>query len=366
MADFTSKQLLLGTTKGLLVYKQEDKGIVLSAIHFNGYNVTMVFADERSDTWWVCVSHKHWGQKIHYSRNNGEQWTEVSIPSFNGLYLPDGQPAKLKNLWCMQHGGFDRPNDLWIGTDPGGLFHSQDKGASWQIVEGLWNHPSRKFSEQWFGAGSDSPFIHSIIVHPDNSDHLYIAVSSAGVFESQDKGATWTPKNKGLVAAYLPNPDTEVGHDPHRLLMIKSNPEILWQQNHCGIFYTKDGGENWIDVSKDAKPNYGFTIVVDQNNPASAWVIPVESDEHRVPPDLRLQVMATSDYGKTWEDASSGLPDQKVFDIVLRQAFDKKENLFAFGTTNGNLYYSMQINNEPLKWKQASAHLTKVNVLIIV
>jgi hypothetical protein len=351
--------VLIGTAKGLLVYSGDDLSNTapIHSIHFTGFSITMIYVDERSGRWWVGISHRHWGQKLHYSDDQGKSWEEAKVPSF-------GNKTQLRQIWCMQHGGRDRPGHLWLGTEPGGLFHSTDGGQTFALVEGLWKHPSRKTKGQWFGAGRDFPFIHSIEIHPQDSDQIYVAISSAGIFKSEDGGTTWKPKNEGLVATYLPNPKVEVGHDPHRLLISPRNPDILWQQNHCGVFYSKNGGEEWIDVSgKDGIPNYGFALVIDEENSAAAWVIPVESDESRIAPDLKLRVFATSDYGSYWSDVSRGLPSQRVFDIVLRQAFCKKGDLFVFGTTNGNVYFSA---GYPHFWKLLTSHLTKVHSVVII
>lgn len=359
------KIVLVGTAKGLLVYVHGiPTGLQLNTIHFTGFAVNMVYVDERAGRWWVGVAHRHWGQKLHYSDDQGGEWQEMALPTFGGAKLPNGNQAKLRQIWCMQHGGYDQPEVLWLGTDPGGLFRSDDGGKTFTLVESLWNHPSRQSEMQWFGAGSDYPFIHSIVVDPEDSRHIYVAVSCAGVFESVDSGDSWRPRNKGLVAAYLPNPHVEVGHDPHHLVMAKSDHRVLWQQNHCGVFYSDNGGEQWQDVSvTDGIPYYGFALAVDEQNERKAWVIPVESDEQRVAPGLQLNVYETNDFGRNWHTQSEGLPRESVFDIVLRQAFSKKKELIVFGTTNGNLYYS---NQNSIRWELASSYLTKVNTITIV
>ena len=354
--------LLVGTAKGLLVYALRSQA-KLTNVHFVGFSVNMIYVDPRINRWWVGVSHKHWGEKLHFSDDYGKTWQIAPSPSFEGALLPGGKPAKLRQIWCMHHGGLDRPGELWLGTDPGGLFKSEDNGQTFRLVESLWNHPSRQNQTQWFGAGSDFPFIHSIVVNPKDPHHLYIAVSCAGVFETVDGGNSWHPKNQGLVAAYLPNPNVEVGHDPHHLIMSSNDPSILWQQNHCGVFFTKDGGENWQDVSnKEQLPYYGFAIAINEDIEGTAWVIPVESDEQRVAPDLRIRVLETSDFGKSWQSVSSGLPVEKFFGIVLRQAFATKANHMVFGTTNGHLYYSIK---SKVHWSLLTDHLTKVNSVFI-
>ncbi|MDH5476617.1 MAG: glycosyl hydrolase [Cyclobacteriaceae bacterium] len=355
---------LIATAKGLLTFDiAPNIEPEMEEVHFIGLAVNMVYVDERTNRWWAGVAHKHWGQKLHFSDDNGKTWHETAVPSFRGLVMPDGKKAKLRQIWCMQHGGVDKPDHLWLGTDPGGLFHSIDNGHSFQLVKGLWDHPSRMKEGQWFGAGSDYPFIHSIVVDSSDSNHVYVAISCAGVFETKDYGKTWAPKNKGLKATYLPTSNVEVGHDPHQLLHFKKNPKILWQQNHCGVFYSSNGGDQWEDVSVDqGYPNYGFSIAIDEEDPAKAWVIPVESDEKRIAPELSLSVFQTNNFGKTWKSVSEGLPRGFTFEIVLRQAFTKKNNIFLFGTTNGNLYYSL---GEDILWKNISSHLAKVNAVYL-
>ena len=359
------KQALIGTSKGLVIFDLPSSGAPrLSHIHFTGYAVNQVFADHRTGRWWVAVSHKHWGQKLHFSDDQGKHWAEAAVPSYGGTLLPDGSPARLKQIWCIAAGGDDQEKVLWLGTEPGALFKSEDYGESFQLVESLWNHPSRKDKTAWFGAGKDRPFIHTINIDPRDSRHLYVSVSSAGVFESWDSGISWNAKNNGLHAAYLPKPNAEYGHDPHRVLLHPVKPDIMWQQNHCGVYMSKDGGEYWEDVSRPkSMPYYGFALAIDEQNPARAWVIPVESDEKRIAPDLRLRVMRTDDFGKTWQDDSKGLPGGKVFDIVLRHAFDRSGETMMFGTTNGNVYVRMQENQ---KWELLNSHLIKVNALILL
>lgn len=356
------QKALAGTSKGLVVFELEENECRISAIHFSGFNVSLVHQDKRTGKWWVGLSHRHWGEKLHVSNDEGKSWRAVETPSYDDAVLPDGSKARLKQLWCMASGGEDQPEVLWLGTEPGGLFKSEDGGEHFELVKSLWEHPSRSKPEQWFGAGKDHPFIHSILVDPANSDHVYIAVSSAGIFETKDGGDSWMPCNNGLKAAYLPNPHVEIGHDPHHVLMYDKDPQIMWQQNHCGIYYTKNGGKEWHDVSvHDGLPYYGFALAIDQENPACAWVIPVKSDESRIAPDLKLQVYATNDFGKTWTASQQGLPDYPAFDIVLRQAFAKIGDTLLFGTTNGNVFVSF---NRGKEWSEVCTTLTKVNAII--
>lgn len=357
-------QLLVGTTKGLVVYNCTGNQLTVHAVHFEGLPISMVYEDERSHTWWVAVSHRHWGEKLHCSKDGGITWTERDIPSYQNYFYKEKIPASLKKIWVMQHTGIDRPGGLWLGTEPGGLFYSGDDGKKFNLVESLWNHPSRTNENQWFGAGKDYPFIHSIVLDPHNSDHLYIGISCAGVFETTDGGKSWAARNKGLKAAYLPNPAAEMGHDPHSIKMCRSNTRVLWQQNHCGIFRSADGGANWEDVSGENRfPQYGFALAIDEAREDTAFVIPAQSDQKRIPNDLKLTVCKTVDGGKNWQSKSKGLPDSNVFDLVLRHSFVRKNGVLCFGTSNGNLYAS---HDDGESWKQVSSNLATVNCLEII
>ena len=367
-------KLLIGTSKGLVVCHRSAGASSTNRIppptwkveevHFRGFPISVVYVDERTKTWWIGLAHRHWGQKLHFSIDEGISWNEVSVPNFpEGTELKVGKSALLKKIWCMQHGGIDKPENIWLGTEPGGLFFSADGGQHFQLVQSLWNHPSRSNEQQWFGAGRDEPFIHSIVVDPRDSYHVYIAVSCAGVFETKDGGQTWQPKNNGLKATYLPNPNVHVGHDPHLLLACRSNPNVLWQQNHCGIFRSENGGETWNDVTdKNGLANYGFALAIDDENPLRAWVIPAVSDVERVAPDLSLVVCRTEDGGQTWQPLRHGLPQEACFDIVFRHSLVRKNGLLVFGTTTGNLYLS---NNDGETWNCISNNLARVDYVAI-
>jgi photosystem II stability/assembly factor-like uncharacterized protein len=355
--------LLIGTAKGLVVYRRQAGGWQVEQVHFTGMPVALAYADTRHNTWWVGLAHRHWGQKLHYSQDEGRSWQAVPMPRYpEGAMIKPGKPATLKKIWCMASAGIDRPEGLWLGTEPGGLFYSADYGQSFSLVESLWNHPSRQDENQWFGAGRDHPFIHSIVVDPRDSAHVYIAVSCAGVFETRDGGQSWAARNQGLIAAYLPNPQAEVGHDPHLLLACRANPDVLWQQNHCGIFRSADGGQQWDNVAaQGGLPDYGFALAIDHQDPARAWVIPAVSDEVRVAHDLALTVCCTADAGRSWQQLRQGLPQQHCFDIVFRHSFDISGPRLAFGTTAGNLFLSEDYGDS---WQCLSNYLARVDVVV--
>ena len=332
--------LLLGTRKGLVTYKKNGLGQwQYQDSQFIGIPVTIATYDENTSTWWALLDHGHWGTKVHRS-TDGKTWEELEAPKYpEGEEIKEGVPASTRLLWAISNGGKDRPGTIYIGTEPGGLFKSTDNGDHFELVRGLWDHPSRK--EQWFGGGRDHPGIHSILVDPANSDHIYIGISCAGMFETTDGGASWHSRNKGLRADFLPDPASDIGQDPHLIDWCKANTDVMWQQNHCGIFRTEDAGENWTDITDPEGPaNFGFAVAAHEKDPNVAWVVPGVSDVMRVAIDQSLCVCRTEDGGKSWTDFRAGLPQGSAFDITYRHALDITGDTLAFGTTTGNLYLS--------------------------
>jgi len=348
--------LILGTRKGLLQLEKHGGRWQVVRQSFIGDPIAYSMYDPRNGMLWACIDTGHWGQKLQRSKDWGETWEEVATPQYpEGAEISEGTPATLRYLWTMAPGGDDRPERLYIGTEPGGLFRSDDGGESFQLVEGLWNHPSRP---GWFGGGRDYAGIHSIIVDPRDSRRVLTGISCAGVFETTDDGATWRPINKGLKADFLPDPDAEVGQDPHLVVASPTDPDRLWQQNHCGIFRSIDGGQNWEKVSqKDGPANFGFAIAVDQRAPDTAWVVPAESDARRTTINGALCVSRTEDGGATWTDLREGLPQSACYDVVFRHALDVSGDMVAFGSTTGNTFIS---ENRGDSWTEVGGYFPPI------
>lgn len=369
-----NEHLLIGTRKGLAVFTKTNGAWSFKAMHLPGVPVSYAMADSRNGTWWACLDHGHWGQKLSRSRDQGATWEDVTSPkypedatilgndaAFEEMSNPESKPkrveipATLKLQWTLVEGGHDRPGTLYMGTEPGGLFVTRDDGDTWELVRGLWDHPSRL--TQWFGGGRDNAGIHSILVDPQDSDHIFVGISCAGVFETRDGGDNWEPRNKGLNATFLPDPSVDVGHDAHCLHWSPADTSVIWQQNHCGVYVSRDGAANWQDVSqKDGPVNFGFPIVTDPDNPARAWVVPANSDGDRSAHEQHVKVARTDDHGATWTVLTEGLP-RPAWDLVYRHALDISQSTLAFGSTTGSLYLS---ENGGDNWQELSAHLPPV------
>ena len=234
--------MLLGTRKGFIAYHLQNRNWKVENLSFEGVPVSIAYADSRTGTWWAALDHGHWGVKLHRSKDRGKSWEEVAAPAYpEGEEVKEGIKATTRYIWSIANGGKNFRSRMWLGTDPGGLFVSADDGNSFELVRSLWEQPSRK--TQWMGGGRDQPGIHSIVIDPRDEEHIHIGISCAGVFETMDSGNTWQVRNKGLRADFLPDPSTDVGHDPHILVAAPTNPDVLWQQNHCGIFRSTDSGK---------------------------------------------------------------------------------------------------------------------------
>jgi photosystem II stability/assembly factor-like uncharacterized protein len=340
-----ARTMIVGTRKGLFVLKNGRGRWSVAEYAHSASPVPYAFVDPRTGTMWASLDHGHWGSKLQRSPDLGRTWEEVEAPKYperartKSWAETKSVPATLRYVWIIAPGGDDQPDRLYLGTEPGGLFRSDDGGKTFELVRGLWNHPTRK--KQWFGGGRDYPGIHSVIVDPRDSRRVLVGISCAGVFETSDDGKKWHPRNQGLKADFLPDPDAEVGQDPHFVAFHPAHPDHLWMQNHCGIFRSTNGAKSWKQVSKkDKLPHFGFPIAVDEEDPDTAWVVPAISDTHRIAVDAKMAVCRTTDGGKTWEALRKGLPQKDCYDVTFRHALDNANGTIAFGTTTGNLYVS--------------------------
>jgi len=363
-----SERLLVSTRKGLFVVVPQRGGWRIERSAFLGDNVTLALADDRDGSWYAALNLGHFGVKLRRSTDQGRSWDELAVPTYAAdqtVATGDGKPPKpatLQLLWALEKGGADERGRLWAGTIPGGLFRSDDSGASWQLVQSLWDRPERA---EWFGGGYDYPGIHSICVDPRDARKLRVAVSCGGVWQSADSGDTWSVTTEGMFAAYMPpeRAGDPAIQDPHRMVQCRDAPDHLWVQHHNGVFRSSDGGNTWAEIANVSPSVFGFAVAVHPRDPHTAWFVPAVKDECRVPVDARLVVARTRDGGQSFDVASEGLPQQDAYDLVYRHglAIDGDGNRLAFGSTTGGLWVS---EDQGARWQAADVRMPPISAVV--
>ena len=348
MAD----RALVSTRKGLFVFRLTKQGWTIASSHFGGTPVTIALHDARDGAIYAALNHGHFGPKLHRSDDGGANWVEVATPAF-----PPGCEANptLKQVWSLAAGG--QPGTILAGGIPAGLFRSDDKGASWKLVDALWNVPERA---RWFGGGYDEAGVHSILCDPRDAKHITVAISCGGVWETKDAGAKWHLRTEGLYAAYMP-PEQKFDsaiQDPHRMAQCGADPDVLWIQHHNGIFRSVNGGAQWSELSPPLS-KFGFAVAAHPNDAGTAWFVPALSDERREPVDGRVVVNRTHDGGKSFETLTQGLPGEDAYDLVYRHGLDVDESgqRLVMGSTTGGLWFSSDSGDS---WNISQARLPPI------
>jgi photosystem II stability/assembly factor-like uncharacterized protein len=268
------------------------------------------------------------------------------------LRLPDGSEPMVNAVWYIEPGRPEEPETLYLGGDPAVLFRSDDGGETWEPNRAILEHPTR---DRWL-PGAGGLCIHSIQLDPTDMQRMYVGITSAGTFRTDDGGTTWMPKNAGVAAEFLPTPYPEVGQCVHKLLLHPALPNRLWQQNHCGVYCSDDRGDSWERLDGNGLPSgFGFPVMIDPSDPDTAYVIPERSMEYHYPPDERLCVYRTRNRGRTWEPISDGLP-RRSWAAVLREASAYDAESLYFGTQSGSFF----VLTDGDHWVEAVRHLPPI------
>ena len=351
-------ELLVGTKKGLFVFEGEPGGeFTQSARAFAGDPVDNAMRDPRSGRLIASVTSPFYGPKIFFADDAGGEWTQAE-----GVSLPKGEDAALARVWTIVAGEDDV---LYAGADPGVLFESRDAGESWTINQGLWNEPSRP---EW-QPGGGGLCIHSIVPWPGEPDRLALGISAAGVWLTDDHGASWRRGNAGLIARYMPEEMQAVTNDlcVHAIKRAPADPERLFLQFHGGVYRSDDAGESWTDIAAGLPGDFAFPLAVDPADPDSAFVIPLTAETDRVTAGGQARVFKTSDGGASWTALTDGLPQQDAYLTILRHALgatgEGAQLELYFGTTSGQLFGT---GDGGASWSQLAACLPTVHSVVAV
>ena len=361
--------LLVATRKGAFILKSDKARRAWSTAGpmFFGHIVHHMLLDPRDRrTLLVAARTGHLGPTVFRSVDFGKTWKEASRPPAFPKAAQGQKGRVVDHTFWLAPGHADEPGAWYAGTSPQGLFRSEDGGTSWAPVSGFNDHP---MYAQWTGGDQDGtpdgPKLHSINIDPRNARHIYIGMSSGGLFESVDKGASWKPLNKGCAADFLPVPDAEYGHDPHCLRIHPLAPDILYQQNHCGIYRIERPSQTWVRVGASMPKkigDIGFPLVLHPRDPATLWVFPMDGTSvwPRTSPGGKPAAYVSHNAGKTWRRQDAGLPREHGWFTVKRQAMsaDAHDPVGVyFGTTGGELWAS---RNEGGKWTCIARHLPHI------
>jgi hypothetical protein len=332
--------LLIGTMKGAFIARGDRRrqSWEIGGPYFPGHAVYAMARDAREGRRriWAGPNSMHWGGMLHSSDDFGRTWTN---PVVGNVKFPQDAGAALKQIWQIAPGRAHEPDTLYCGVEPAALFVSRDAGETWSIVEGLWNHPHRP---KW-QPGGGGLCLHTIILDPERPATVRIAISTGGMYVTEDGGATWRASNAGVRAQFLPDKYPEFGQCVHKVAQAKARPSRMFLQNHWGLYRTDDRGETWTDIANGVPSDFGFPIGVHPSNADTAWIVPLESDEFRCTPEGKLRVYRTRNAGASWEPLAKGLPQDAAFETVLRDglAVDAMSPAGVFfGTRSGKLFGS--------------------------
>jgi photosystem II stability/assembly factor-like uncharacterized protein len=361
-------RVLVGTKKGAFILSADGKRKKwdVSGPFFAGWEVYHLKGSPKDPNRIYCSQSSGWfGQIIQRSDDGGKTWHQPGTPAGQPTTTPDGMPMaesnkfvydaagqpltthqwydgtqhpwEFKRVWHLEPSLTDS-DTVYAGVEDAALFRSTDGGKNWHELPALRAQQGSKWAPGAGGMG-----LHTILIDPKNQDRIYIAISSAGAFRTDDGGKNWKPINRGLNSRYIPNPTAEIGHCVHRIAFHPAKPNTLFMQKHWDVLRTDDAGENWHEVSGNLPTDFGFVVDVHAHVPETVYVIPIKSDAEHYVPEGKLRVYRSKTGGNEWEPLTKGLPQEHCYVNVLRDAMsiDQLDSCGVyFGTTGGQVYAS--------------------------
>ncbi len=353
--------LTIGTKKGLFTAMSPDRRewrlqgpLVLggdgSTVQSGVYAIGI---DTRRDVPRILVGadSSHFGPGVWHSDDLGVTWRE---PEHAPIAFPEGEDAAFVRAWQFAFG--PEPDVVYAGVEPHGLFRSDDGGVTFELNRALWDHPHRS---EWF-PGFGGAAIHTVLPHPSSPERVTVAMSTGGVYQTVDGGASWEPRNRGIGAEFLGDPTPEFGQCVHKAVRDAVEPERMFAQNHGGVYRSDDEAGQWTSIAEGLPSDFGFAMVAHPRRANSVMNFPVAADVRRFPPDGRLQAQRSDDGGRTWSEYSEGLPSEPYFGIVLRDAATTDgddDPGWYFGTRSGDVFATTESDGG---WHRVVGHLPDV------
>jgi photosystem II stability/assembly factor-like uncharacterized protein len=341
-------RLLVGTRKGAFFLTSDGKRQRwdVSGPFFGGWEIYHLKGSPVDpDRIYASQSSGWFGQQIQRSSDGGKSWeTADNKFAYDGpagthmWYDGTPHPWEFKRVWHLEPSLSD-PDMVYAGVEDAALFRSTDSGRSWHELPGLRGHGT---GPQW-QPGAGGMCLHTILIDPGDPQRIFIAISAAGAFRTDDGGKSWKPINRGLHSQFIPNPTAEIGHCVHRIAMHRSHPNVLFMQKHWDVMRSDDAGDSWREVSGNLPTDFGFVVDVHAHEPQTVYVLPIKSDSEHYPPEGKLRVYRSRTGGDEWEPLTKGLPQQDCYVNVLRDAMtvDSLDKCGVyFGTTGGQVYGS--------------------------
>ncbi|MFZ0429495.1 MAG: sialidase family protein [Acidobacteriota bacterium] len=358
-------RVLVGTRKGAFILTSDArrKQWSVSGPHFAGWQVFHMKGSPADPNRLYASQCSDWfGQVVQRSDDGGQTWEAVGnefvydgVAGTHQWYDGTPHPWEFKRVWHFEPSAAD-PDTIYAGVEDAALFRSTDGARTWQELSGLRRHGS---GPSW-QPGAGGLCLHTILLGPQESRRIVIAISAAGAFRSDDGGETWKPINRGLRSESIPDPEAEVGHCVHRIAMHPARPDVLFMQKHWDVMRSDDAGDSWHEVSGNLPTDFGFVIDVHAHEPNTVFVVPIKSDSEHYPPDGRLRVYRSRTGGDEWEALTAGLPQRDCYVNVLREAMavDALDPCgIYFGTTGGQVYGSADGGDS---WMPIVEHLPRV------